>query len=554
MSQTAATLNVRALGPIATAARVWRTPRALWVTVIAKATFAFHRDGVMQVVEPEPIAFEEQHAGGDPTRSLRQPSDLSPRLPRAEVLVLGAAYLRPGTIATARLGLFGRSGAILAKSLAVRGDPASPGPLERVELCYENAYGGVGHAANPIGRGADGVARPTVTHPDDPRRTACFGPISRHWPVRRERLPEAQRRRLDDAVVEFPDDFDFGYEQAAPDDQQIDRLAGDEWIVLEGMRPDGAHLRTRLPGAVLRARLHLDGVLSDRLGELGADRLLIDSELERCTLTWRASFSLPDVKALAGVEISAGLELPDQPIAWPASGAWLTKTVRLGDGQSAAVTAPPPAPRATEIGSATAMLSMTQLTRAAKVGGLPFQSDHAPAGQRVPIAVPGASMDPAHGTGTVTVRLRDLGLQATPFEPRRPPASRMPSSPEAAPATPPERLDGAAEPPAEIAAPSEQPDDEVAALAEAAPAARARRSAEQARVRWRALSALLTTEDADLSWFLRHKTGPESHLGAEDLGRIRAILETLSDVLEASNDEEHRRIELAWKLLSKDAE
>ena len=59
MSQTAATLNVRALGPIATAARVWRTPRALWVTVIAKATFAFRRDGVMQVVEPEPIAIEE---------------------------------------------------------------------------------------------------------------------------------------------------------------------------------------------------------------------------------------------------------------------------------------------------------------------------------------------------------------------------------------------------------------------------------------------------------------------------------------------------------------
>jgi hypothetical protein len=50
---------------------------------------------------------------------------------------------------------------------------------------------------------------------------------------------------------------------------------------------------------------------------MNADMLHVLGDEQRCTLTWRGSFAVPDEGALALVRIAVGLELPGAPIAWP---------------------------------------------------------------------------------------------------------------------------------------------------------------------------------------------------------------------------------------------
>ena len=561
------TLDLRALAPAVAATRVWRTKGALWVTVIVKATFAFERDAAMGVTIPEPIDRAARHVGDDPMRSLARPSDVALKLPRPEVLLSGAAYVPPGTIGSVRLAVFGRSGAVVDKRLTVRADPDASGPLQRIPLCYEDAFGGPGHPDNPIGHGVKGDTRPRIGYPDEPTRTAGFGPIAPSWPVRRALFPKALRRHAGEAIVELPDELDFGFAQAAPADQQVDRIVGDEWIVLEGVGAEGP-LRTRLPGVVARARVHTDGALTDRLDELRADRLLIDVERRRCSLTWRESFAMADAQALATCRISAGIELPNKPIIWPANASSMSATVAMS-GES---------PFAT-----TASLSMAEVARAVGEGALPFRSDRRTstrASQPLSLSGGGAKVP----TGTIAARPADLGVPITPFEaapvdpsvspwgnaerarapyprPASPPlfgplaeSKAVPTpAPQSVPAVPSETPEPPETP--ETPAPSEPVPLEPVPLEPvpaSEPALRVARSTQPARVRARALAALLTTDDADLPWFATHKTRAKRGLDTADLMRIRDILEALSDVLDDSNAEEQRRIALAWELLRKD--
>src|SRR5205807_381472 len=108
---------------------------------------------------------------------------------------------------------------------------------------------------NPVGVGADGAALPNVVDPADPRRPAGFGPISRAWPARKKLAGAGRRRMLEQRIAEIGDGFPWDYLQAAPPDQQIELLRGDEWIAVDGMHPSLPRLQTRLPGA--RALVHV---------------------------------------------------------------------------------------------------------------------------------------------------------------------------------------------------------------------------------------------------------------------------------------------------------
>jgi hypothetical protein len=309
------------VGDVSVAALAWRYQGVMRVTVVAKATFAFVPDGLMARVAPQPVVGGEVHHGGSPARSVRLTSDLAPYLNRADILLTGHAYAPPGVgteTVPVRLGVFAGAHPILDKTVLVR----EKGGVGRVPLVYESAFGGPGWSDNPFGVGLiPGSGEPKIIDPFNGKHLAGFGPIGQAWPMRRRLLGSLPRLVLSTAhVLELPDGFDWEYLQAAPSDQRVGFLHGDEWLVMDGLSASRARLRTRLPGARGLALVHgLSpwGVLEGQPIALHADTLRIDVDEERATLTCRAAFPVADEEALGAVRVVLGVELPGQPILWP---------------------------------------------------------------------------------------------------------------------------------------------------------------------------------------------------------------------------------------------
>ncbi|WP_437593122.1 DUF2169 domain-containing protein [Sorangium sp. So ce1000] len=305
--------------PGAEAAAVsWRTQGQRYVTIIVKASFAFTPGAAMWRTEPQEILRAEVHHGKNPARSVRFTGDLAPYLGRADVLFTGDAHAPDGAHVESlpvRLAIFGAGGCALDKRLLVRDSK----PFQRMPLVYERAARGANGWENPFGVDAsDGEAR--VLDPHDPARPAGFGPIARAWPVRKRLLGKIRRETLEGPNAEIPAGFDWSYFQAAPQDQRIDYLRGDEWIVLENLHPAARRLEMRLPRARGVARilgLHAPPATGGDVIELNADTLRIDGAEQRCTVVWRQIVPIPDDGALADVRIAAGVAVDGEELAWP---------------------------------------------------------------------------------------------------------------------------------------------------------------------------------------------------------------------------------------------
>lgn len=126
---------------------------------------------------------------------------------------------------------------------------------------------------------------------------SCEGPLSALGPVP-PGAPERQRLtgRYDDLWLRerwpwFPTDFDWGYFNAAPRDQQIDgHLRGDEALTLHHLVPGQPLLRTRLPGLRMRCVVTLcagEDQLRYRDVPMRLDTLWIDADAARLVLVWR---------------------------------------------------------------------------------------------------------------------------------------------------------------------------------------------------------------------------------------------------------------------------
>ncbi|WP_438011122.1 DUF2169 domain-containing protein [Sorangium sp. So ce321] len=326
--------SVTPIGAATAAAVSWRFKGELRVTAIVKATFAFANDTAMPRVAPQEIIRAEIQHGAMHVRSVRFTTDLAPRLLQADVLWTGHAHAphgRPVDTLPVRLGLFSSSGwTLLDKTLMVR----KRGGFVRLPVDLEHAYGGFGFPGNPFGIGyAEG--EPNILDPRDAKRVAGFGPISQAMPARRRLLGATPRALLEREIAEIPDDLCWEYFQAAPPDQRTPFLRGDEWIVMDGLHPSAPRVRMRLPGARGFARVHglSDlGVDEREALPLSADTLRIDGDEQRCTVTWRGSFPVPAEGALSRMRILAGVELPGEPIAWPAPGAAIHSAAAAGTG------------------------------------------------------------------------------------------------------------------------------------------------------------------------------------------------------------------------------
>ncbi|WP_437329637.1 DUF2169 domain-containing protein [Sorangium sp. So ce381] len=304
--------------PGAEAAAVsWRTQGQRYITIIVKASFAFTPGAAMWRTEPQEIFRAEVHHAKNPARSVRFTGDLAPYLGRADVLFTGDAHAPDGAHVESlpvRLAVFGASGCALDKRLLVRDRK----PFQRMPLVYEKAARGANGLENPFGIDAsDGEAR--VLDPQDPARPAGLGPIARAWPVRKRLLGKTRRETLEGPNAEIPAGFDWSYFQAAPPDQRIDYLRGDEWIVLENLHPAARRLEMRLPRARGMARIHglaMPPATGGDVIELNADTLRIDGAEQRCTVVWRQIVPVDD-GALAAVRIVAGVAVDGEELAWP---------------------------------------------------------------------------------------------------------------------------------------------------------------------------------------------------------------------------------------------
>ncbi|WP_437274387.1 DUF2169 domain-containing protein [Sorangium sp. So ce375] len=308
-----------ASGDVSCAVVPFRYQKRLWTTVVVKARFAFVPGGIATHSGAAEIRSEERQFDGHPSRSIERASDLAPYLPRCDVTFVGHAYPPGGSPApamSARIGLARDGRPVLDKVVHVFGDrgPAGPKPFERMSLVYERAFGGPGEP-NPVGK-----ATPNLVDPADPRRPAGFAPISRLWLARRRLLGSADPRALEAPIADIPDAMPWGYFQAAPPDQLVDHLRGDEWLVLDGLHPTLPRVQTRLPSARGVARVIARSAGSppvERPVEMVCDTLAIDGDRQEFALVWRGRVEVPGGEdALPSLVVAAALEVPGRDVDW----------------------------------------------------------------------------------------------------------------------------------------------------------------------------------------------------------------------------------------------
>ncbi len=294
------------------------------MTVIAKATFQLVPGRPMTPTEPVALARADHHFDRSPLKSVETASDVVPYRPACDVTLVGHAYApqgRPVPAASVHIGVFRGREPLLDKTLHVFGDrlvqggaPSAPQPFQRMPLTYERA---AASAENPVGIGVGSGKLPNLVDPRGAAILAGFGPISRYW-RQRKGLVKDERVRFDQDLVELGDAFPWEFFQAAPPDQCIDFLRGDEWLVLDGMHPALPRLQSQLPGARASALIATyGGEPSVRGLALVADTLAIDADRGVASVVWRARFPIQSAEALPHLRAAVAVELANRPIVWP---------------------------------------------------------------------------------------------------------------------------------------------------------------------------------------------------------------------------------------------
>jgi hypothetical protein len=324
-------IEITPLGGVTCATLAFKTAGRIHVAVVVKATFAFVRDRAMVPVDPEPIAVAEQHLEQNAARSLLAASDLAPYRPAADVTLHGHAVAfqgRPARSFQVRMMIAREGRTILEKLLFVRGTrdrsspSAEPAPFLKMPIVYELAARGVDPGDNPAGIAERPPATANIVDPRRPGLPAGFGPIPEHWTSRRATLGAIlDPRILRTSLPAFPDGFPWAFFHAAPDDQRIPFLHGDEWIALEGMHADTTRVTSALPGVRALARVYgnKDDPPGGRPVQLAADTLAIDADRERCSVVWRGSFPIAGAGDLGRLRVLAALELGGRAPAFPAT-------------------------------------------------------------------------------------------------------------------------------------------------------------------------------------------------------------------------------------------
>jgi uncharacterized protein YjbI with pentapeptide repeats len=251
-------------------------------------------------------------------------SDFAYFKPRADLLLVGHCHAPEGFRFQASQATF-RVGHI-EKRLKIFGDrywkrgllgayATDPEPASAVTLRYENSFGGAEFDSNPVGKGyakqldASGQHKrllPNILaeadHLDGPRQKvspAGFGPLGKFWQPRKSKLGTYKGEWLKNRWPWFPDDFDWGFYNAAPQDLQMEGyLVGNETIYCENLHPQHAQYTAELPG--LRARCFVEKQTGTEEAPtfdevtMRLDTLWVDMDAEKLVLVWRGWTTVRD--------------------------------------------------------------------------------------------------------------------------------------------------------------------------------------------------------------------------------------------------------------------
>ncbi|MFO0614473.1 MAG: pentapeptide repeat-containing protein [Polyangiaceae bacterium] len=328
-------------GPTVSAATVlFRHRGVLRVAVVAKATFDIVPERPITLRAPDEIVPKDRHLEHNAGRSVREASDLAPYKPRVDLTLVGHAVAPasgPVPSMSVRLALAGgaasaqktRGGtSTIDRVLHVRGDRDQP--FAKLPLVAERA---LLTKENPVG-----TRSPNIVDAASAERAGICGPIARSWPSRKSLLvapparpseaasesasgePSSARRAKPAPPADYADAFDWRYFLAAPAEQQVDTARGDEWLLLEGVHPEHARIRTQLPSARARARVAVpDAPATAQIIDLVLDTIAIDADRMTIALVFRQSFPLVDESLADRLRVQVGLALGEQAIDWQAS-------------------------------------------------------------------------------------------------------------------------------------------------------------------------------------------------------------------------------------------
>jgi uncharacterized protein YjbI with pentapeptide repeats len=174
---------------------------------------------------------------------------------------------------------------------------SDPEPFKQLPLTYGNAYGGEGFERNPVGRGYEKAFLPNVepledriSSPGERPDPSGYGPLNRQWPQRASKTGSYKGKWLKERWPFLPDDFDYSYFNAAPEDQQFRKyLRGDEELRFENLHPKHSVYKSALPG--IRIRVFLSEKAKDgkkfREVPMNLDTLFVDMDKETLVLVWR---------------------------------------------------------------------------------------------------------------------------------------------------------------------------------------------------------------------------------------------------------------------------
>lgn len=254
------------------------------------------------------------------------PDDFADFKLRADLLVRGTCHAPGGKAVTECPVAFSVGG--FQKTLRVVGrrvwsdgmsGAAASAPLAftKMPVDYAHAFGGPGFARNPSGKGLRDEL-PNVENPQRPVRgrgdrpePAGFGPISSEWPSRKEKRGKEYGEKWKKTRAPFhAEDFDWSCFNAAPPDQQVDYLRGDEEVRFHNLHPRAQVVAARLPGLRVRAFVK-DTSREVREIVMRLDTLFADLDQERLFLTWRG---LETVQTDDLVDVTT-LLVADEPLA-----------------------------------------------------------------------------------------------------------------------------------------------------------------------------------------------------------------------------------------------
>jgi hypothetical protein len=295
------------------------------ITVVVKGTFDVREGQPVSLAELQlPLSCTDA-TGARRNGATRYKSDFVPFKPRADALCVGNAYPGGAKPATHCVVAFGVGGWL--KQILVTGDrtwkvgvtrlgttPTDPEPFRAIPVSFERAYGGHDPAdatgvrafgRNPIGTGYTtssaalaGLPLPNLEDPANRIRSwkdqpvpRSFGPVGRTWQPRFARVGTYDERWLKPGAPAVPGDFDEGYYNCAPEDQQIEGyLRGDEKVRVVNMHPVHADVTFRLPKLRVRCLADRERAGDRELVDVPThlDTLWVDMEALLAVLVWRA--------------------------------------------------------------------------------------------------------------------------------------------------------------------------------------------------------------------------------------------------------------------------